>query len=382
MKQTSSFDDKLECKFCGLRSNNLNSHITRIHELSVDEYKLKFPGSQTCRLSASQIEKMAKTKTKLDSKHQIYLQNKRKEENELLKNGYQVLKCELCDFTSISSLISHITRKHSIDMADYRSKFPASKVQKSTPKAIENNSKSQKKRLEDPEKLSKFLERRSFPSEIKHWTKKGLSLEEAKEKVFEFQKAQNQKSNTPEIKLRFSKMYSGNSNPMSLINIAKRNGISTEDASKLTPCYGRSGELHPMFGKKHSNEALKKIGQHINHSGRSKAEHSLSNLLIEAYGGKKNAPVFGWSCDYVNYEKKIIVEFFGDFWHHNPKKYDVNWINPFTKRSSSLVWERDNRKIKELCEQGYEVVVIWESDWRADRETQLKRIKDAYDRAC
>jgi G:T-mismatch repair DNA endonuclease (very short patch repair protein) len=323
---------------------------------------------------------MSKSKLKLDSKHQANLKKKREETEILLNSGYQTLKCEMCNFTSISSLISHITRTHAVGMQEYRTKFPKSSVQKMTPKAVKNNSNSQKERLKDPEKLSKFMEWRSFPSEIKHWTKKGFSEADALQKIAEFQSLQSLKGNNEKTRELRRKKNSGSANPMSLISIANRDSISIEEASKHTPCHGRNGKLHPMFGKKHTPEALKKIGQYINHSGKSKVEHSLSNLLIEIYGGEKNVPVAGWSCDYVNYDSKIIVELFGDFWHHNPKKYDINWVNPFTKRSSSFVWERDSRKIKELCEQGYEVIVIWECDWKTDREGQLKRIKDAYDR--
>ena len=135
-----------------------------------------------------------------------------------------------------------------------------------------------------------------------------------------------------------------------------------------------------MVGKKHSIEALNKIGQHINHTGRSKIEHEMSDLIISLYGGLKNVGVNGWCCDYVNHDRQIIVEFFGDYWHHNPEKYDRNFVNNFTKRSSEEVWLRDARKLNELRESGFNVVVIWESDWRNKKEDSLNRIKDAFNR--
>lgn len=135
-----------------------------------------------------------------------------------------------------------------------------------------------------------------------------------------------------------------------------------------------------MFGKKHTDEALRKIGEHINHSGRSKVEHEMSDFLITHYGGVKNVGVHGWCCDYVNHDRRLIVEFFGDFWHHNPTKYGATYVNGFTKRSSSEVWARDARKLAELREQGYEVVVIWESDWHIKKDACVQRIEDAYNR--
>ena len=291
-----------------------------------------------------------------------------------------ILKCQICGKQSLGSLISHITRKHKISMCDYRLQFGNCKVQQMSQKAIENNSIAQKKRLLNVENRKKFLEWRSFPSEIKHWTKKGFSEIEAKEKVIEFQREQSIKGNNEKTHIKRSLKYSGDKNPMSLTSISNRKGVTRSEASKLTPCFGRTGDKHPMFGRKHTDEALKKIGQHINHSGKSKIEHELSDTLISILGGEKNSPVSGWCCDYVNYENKLIVEFFGDFWHHNPKLYNIVHVNKITNRSSKQVWDRDARKLNELREQGYEVVVIWETEWRNSKDECIERIKNAYNR--
>lgn len=291
-----------------------------------------------------------------------------------------MLSCSICGFESTNSLISHITKKHKISMPDYRHSYPHAKVQQASPTQRKNNSCFMKKQLLDSNKLEAFMEWRSFPSEIKHWIKKGFVEEEAKEKVAEFQKNQSLKGNNETTRLMRSQKSTGIKNPMSIVSIAKREGVDVEHAREMTPCFGRRGDKHPMFGKKHTDEALRKIGESINHSGRSKIEHEMSNLLIGLYGGEKNIGVNGWCCDYVNHEKRLIVEFFGDFWHHNPEKYSEDYVNGFTKRTSTQVWDRDARKIKELREHGYEVIVVWESDWRKDSDDCLRRINDAYNR--
>ena len=38
------------------------------------------------------------------------------------------------------------------------------------------------------------------------------------------------------------------------------------------------------------------------------------------------------------------------------------------------------QKINELKNANYQIVVVWEKDWKDDKECQLQRIKDAYDR--
>lgn len=52
-----------------------------------------------------------------------------------------------------------------------------------------------------------------------------------------------------EIKQIYSEQRSGDNNSQSLDSISKRFNCSVDDAVKLTNCYGRTGEKHPMFGR-------------------------------------------------------------------------------------------------------------------------------------
>lgn len=362
---------------CGLKANQLVSHVTRKHKMKTEDYYIAFPGAKLSQLTDAQKQKMIETKRAKETKNK---QNKRamQERRNEVANQEQ-LRCEICGFESALSLISHITRKHSMLMSDYRQRYPNASVQRSAPSQSKSLSDVLKKKLEDENERLQFMEWRSFPSEVKHWTRKGFSEEEALQKIADFQRTQSLKGNNDETRELRSKLYSGENNPMSLQSLSKKNGVSVSEAIKLTPCYGRLGSLHPMFGKKHTPEAIKKIGNHLNFGQKSKIEHEMSDRIISFYGGNKNDYVDGWCCDYVNHEKKIIVEFFGDFWHHNPRKYSKDWINPFTKRTSPQAWSRDERKISDLKNRGFKVIVVWERDWRLDRENQLQRIKDAFD---
>lgn len=370
----------MSCELCGFESNNLNSHIVRTHKISVEDYTIKFPNSETMRLTAEQVEKIASTKRAKDSANKRNIERKKLNAAETISSGLEPIKCKLCDKVSANSLISHIVNKH-CSMDEYRNKFPDAIVQQASPSQKRKNSKYMKDKLSDPDELAAFLAWRSYPSEVKHWIKKGYDPREAHAKVSEFQKLQSAKGNNEENRRLKSLNNSGELNPMSIHSIAERNNVSLGEARKLTPCYGRTGEKHPFFGKKHTEEALAKIGESINRCGRSRIEHELSDEIIDNFGGEKNVGVSGWCCDYVSRERKLIVEFFGDFWHHNPKRYDREFVNPITKRSSDVVWERDARKLKELRDQGYEVIVIWESDWHNDKSACIQKVKDAVDNA-
>lgn len=73
----------------------------------------------------------------------------------------------------------------------------------------------------------------------------------------------------------------------------------------------------------------------------------------------------------INVEKKII-EYNGDFWHANPSKYSADFINPRTKLKSCEKWELDAIKIKYAESQGYKVLVVWESDFKLNKEKVIK----------
>lgn len=57
-----------------------------------------------------------------------------------------------------------------------------------------------------------------------------------------------------ELKQLFSKQRVGDKNSQSLKSISERFNCSIEDARKLTTCFGRTGEKHPMYGVKLTQE--------------------------------------------------------------------------------------------------------------------------------
>lgn len=286
----------------------------------------------------------------------------------------------MCEFTSMSSLIAHVTRKHAIPMPEYRRLYPDDVIQRAAP--------STRAKLSavgsQAENVERLLKNRSFPSEVKHWTRKGLTDEEASRKVSEYQIRAALKQNAPDVKLRQSVRNTGDSNPMSLRSIAAREGVSLREASQRTPAYGRVGPAHPMFGRKHSNEALIKISSahHLTQPEfRSRGELELADECRKLGDIAENSYVVGGNVDIVFRSKKLVVEFFGDMWHMNRTRYAPHDVNPVTGMTATERWERDDRKHASLQAAGYTVVVVWESDWKYERERVLKEVEDAYNRA-
>jgi len=74
------------------------------------------------------------------------------------------------------------------------------------------------------------------------------------------------------------------------------------------------------------------------------------------------------------YDKKII-EFYGDFWHSNPKIFGENDIHRIKKIKCSEIWQFDKRKIESAKEHNYEVLIIWESEYINNQIEIIKKCK-------
>jgi len=68
-----------------------------------------------------------------------------------------------------------------------------------------------------------------------------------------------------------------------------------------------------------------------------------------------------WFLPDILINDKIIVEYFGDYWHGNPKKYNESSLIAHTVLAKD-VWIRDKKRLDILVKNGYTVIVIWSSD--------------------
>jgi hypothetical protein len=76
------------------------------------------------------------------------------------------------------------------------------------------------------------------------------------------------------------------------------------------------------------------------------------------------------------YDIKIgnkIIEFNGDYFHCNPKKYNEDFYNKTLKMTAKEKWRRDKLKIEEAVKNGFTVYEIWESDYKDNKELELQK---------
>ena len=70
---------------------------------------------------------------------------------------------------------------------------------------------------------------------------------------------------------------------------------------------------------------------------------------------------------------KSIIEFNGDYWHCNPIKYNENYYNSHLKMMAKERWKNDEIRQENIEGLGYDVLVIWESDYRKSPQQTLEK---------
>jgi len=70
---------------------------------------------------------------------------------------------------------------------------------------------------------------------------------------------------------------------------------------------------------------------------------------------------------------KKMIEFQGDYWHCNPAKYSADYVHKTYGITAQEVWDKDKIKLECALKHGYEVLYIWELDYRKDRDGQIKK---------
>jgi G:T-mismatch repair DNA endonuclease (very short patch repair protein) len=78
-----------------------------------------------------------------------------------------------------------------------------------------------------------------------------------------------------------------------------------------------------------------------------------------------------FSYDFV-FEKKVI-EFYGDYWHCNPQIYDKDYFHKYLQMTAEEIWEDNNLKNECIKQEGYDVLIIWESDYKKDKEATVQK---------
>ena len=68
------------------------------------------------------------------------------------------------------------------------------------------------------------------------------------------------------------------------------------------------------------------------------------------------------------YEKSLVFEFHGDFWHGNPKIFNKNEFNKVSKKKFGELYNKTIERDLKIVEKGYNLINIWEYDWNLKKK--------------
>jgi len=112
---------------------------------------------------------------------------------------------------------------------------------------------------------------------------------------------------------------------------------------------------------------------------RSKAEdeiiEKLNKLKIDVI---PNFIIDGKIFDIYIPKFNLIIEYNGDYWHCNPIKYSGEYYNKKKNKLAKDIWKYDNDKLYLVKNKNYLYEVIWETDYKKDKDL-INKIIEKYE---
>jgi hypothetical protein len=231
-----------------------------------------------------------------------------------------------------------------------------------------------------------------------------------------------------EVKEKCLKTVKEKYNCDDIINVFQIEEIKNKSKQTLFKKYGVDNVLKDPKFRKDGYEKTKKLLETINNkseeekeliskklsdSWNNKSEEEKEEIILKRYNTKKEngswgvskaSQIFFWKlynllsddnkkecyfyelnreCRLLSYfvDFKVgnkIIEFNGDKWHANPKKYNKNDCpRPLGKRiPSSEIWNNDIKRNSLLMENGYNIYEVWLSDVKKCEEKELQKCLD------
>ena len=99
------------------------------------------------------------------------------------------------------------------------------------------------------------------------------------------------------------------------------------------------------------------------------SDHNEANIIMN------DGTEFAYPVDYMLGNK--VIEFYGDVMHANPNKYiGSDQTSILRKQNAQQTWDKDAKKQKIIRDNGYELLVVWEHDYKWNKEATIKKCKD------
>jgi len=166
-----------------------------------------------------------------------------------------------------------------------------------------------------------------------------------------------------------------NNNNMDDINLKKSHSVAGGLARGLSL---EQAEIHYNKTKKRlrsMNKTFSKISM--------KMCEMLKNYLVDDCYYAKNPHEFRvgkYRVDFYHKSTKTVVEFYGDYWHKNPKKYMAEDLHR-DGRTVDDIWKKDRQREADIKKNKHvnNFFIVWESDFRKNPQKIISDIiKEIY----
>lgn len=157
----------------------------------------------------------------------------------------------------------------------------------------------------------------------------------------------------------------------------RRAGFGAEQSERIKKWYKENPEQKILRSKKMKQSWVDgKIKPNINSINESKLEIELREKIKLATNSsvkKKTIRINKrWFYPDVMIDDKVIVEFYGNYWHANPKKYKATDIVHHNKTAKEI-WKYDKERM-EILEKSYRVIIVWQDEYILNKDKTIDNI--------
>lgn len=156
---------------------------------------------------------------------------------------------------------------------------------------------------------------------------------------------------------------------------AMANPIHRKSVSNSLKEKYKNGELDYLKKIQSDNAIKNQANGKLKTAPISKAEKEIKNILeAKGFNVTSQFNIGSLKYDLFILEKNALIEYNGDYWHCNPKKYKETDYNFKKNMSAKEIWERDEKKAVLAKEKGYKLFIIWEMDFILNKEKEINKI--------
>lgn len=159
----------------------------------------------------------------------------------------------------------------------------------------------------------------------------------------------------------------------------RREGFKKEQSERVTKWYVDNPEQKDIRKiKMKETWASGKIEPNINSINESKLEREFTSLVINKLPNRnvRKATIKienRWFYPDIRIDKNIIVEFYGNYWHANPKMFNQDDI-VHHHLISKQIWQRDQERIDILKNNGFKIFIIWQDEYQNNKRQVIKKL--------